>query len=125
MIMNTNALFKIGYGLYILSAREGTKDNACIVNSVMQVTSNPLQIGICINKTNYTCEMIQHTRKFNISVLDEEADFNLFKIFGYQCGRDVDKFANFTDTKRSPNDILYITKNTNAYMSAFVQQEID
>lgn len=123
--MNTNALFKIGYGLYILTARDGEKDNGCIVNSIMQVTSEPLQVAVCINKNNYTCEMIQHTKKFNISVLSEGVGFDVFKNFGYQCGKNVDKFANFYDVKRSPNDVLYITKDTNAYMSAFVQQEID
>lgn len=123
--MNTNALFKIGYGLYVLSTREGEKDNGCIVNSVMQVTSEPLQIAVCVNKNNYTCEMIQRTRKFNISILAEGSDFEIFKRFGYQCGRDIDKFAGFQDIKRSPNEVLYVTKNTNAFMSAFVQQEID
>ena len=123
--MNTNALFKIGYGLYVLTAREGEKDNGCIVNSVMQVTSEPLQIAVCVNKNNYTCEMIQHTRKFNISILAEGSDFEIFKRFGYQCGRDIDKFAGFQDIKRSPNEVLYVTKNTNAFMSAFVHQEID
>ena len=123
--MNTSALFKIGYGLYILTAREGKKDNGCIVNSIMQVTSEPLQIAVCVNKSNYTCEMIQRTRKFNVSVLSEEAGFDIFKNFGYQCGKNVDKFANFYDVQRSPNEVLYITKNTNAFMSAFVQQEID
>ena len=123
--MNTFALFKIGYGLYVLTAREGEKDNGCIVNSVMQVTSDPLQIAVCVNKNNYTCEMIQHTRKLNISVLTESASFDMFKRFGYQCGKDINKFADFTDVKRSPNEVFYITKNTNAYFSAFVQQEID
>ena len=123
--MNTNALFKIGYGLYILSAREGEKDNACIVNSVMQVTSNPLQVAICVNKNNYTCEMIKHTKKFNISILSEDAKFDVFKNFGYQSGRNIDKFATFVDVKRSPNGILYLTKNTNAYLCAWVKQEID
>ena len=123
--MNTNVLFKIGYGLYVLTAREGEKDNGCIVNSVMQVTSDPLQIAVCVNKNNYTCEMIQRTRKFNISILAEGADFEIFKRFGYQCGRDIDKFAGFQDIKRSPNEVLYVTKNTNAYMSAYIQQEID
>ena len=122
--MNTFALFKIGYGLYVLTAREGEKDNGCIVNSVMQVTSDPLQIAVCVNKNNYTCEMIQHTRKLNISVLTESASFDMFKRFGYQCGKDINKFADFTDVKRSPNEVFYITKNTNAYFSAFVQQEI-
>ena len=123
--MNTNALFKIGYGLYVLSANEHGKDNACIINTAMQVTSEPCQIAVCVNKNNYTCEMIQHTKKFNVSVLTENVGFDLFKNFGYQCGRNIDKFANFLDTKRSPNGVLYITKNTNAYFSAFVQQEID
>ena len=123
--MDTNALFKIGYGLYILSAYEQGKDNACIINTAMQVTSDPLQVAICVNKTNYTCEIIQHTKKFNISVLSEGVGFDVFKNFGYQCGRNVDKFANFYDTKRSPNGVLYITKNTNAYFSAWVKQEID
>ena len=123
--MDTNALFKIGYGLYVLSANEQGKDNACIINTAMQVTSDPLQVAICVNKTNYTCEIIQHTKKFNISVLSEGVGFDVFKNFGYQCGRNVDKFANFYDTKRSPNGVLYITKNTNAYFSAWVKQEID
>ena len=123
--MNTNVLFKIGYGLYVLTAREDEKDNGCIVNTVMQVTSDPCQIAVCVNKNNYTCEMIQHTKKFNVSVLAEGVSFEVFKNFGFQSGRNTDKFTNFTDVKRSPNGVLYITKNTNAYISAFVQQEID
>ncbi len=123
--MDTSALFKIGYGLYVLSANEQGKDNGCILNSVMQVTSEPCQIAICVNKNNYTCEMIQHTKKFNLSVLTEEARFDVFKNFGYQSGRNTEKFTNFVDVKRSPNGIYYITKDTNAYMSAYVQQEID
>ena len=123
--MNTNALFKIGYGLYILSCNEQGKDNGCIVNSIMQITSEPCQIAVCVNKNNYTCEMIQHTKKFNVSVLDEETDFEIFKHFGYQSGKNVDKFTNFIHTKRTNNGALYITKNTNAFLSAYVQQEID
>ena len=123
--MDTSALFKIGYGLYVLSCNEQGKDNACIVNTVMQVTSDPLQLAVCVNKNNYTCEMIQHTKKFNVSVLTESANFDLFKNFGFQCGRLVDKFLNFLDVKRSNNGVFYITKNTNAYFSAYVQQEID
>lgn len=123
--MNTSALFKIGYGLYILSANEQGKDNGCIVNTVMQVTSDPCQIAVCVNKNNYTCEMIQRTKKFNVSILAEGVSFDVFKNFGFQSGRNTDKFTNFADVKRSPNGVLYITKNTNAYMSAYVQQEID
>lgn len=122
--MDTKALSKIGYGLYVLTAND-EKDNGCIINTVMQVTSNPLQIAIAVNKRNYTTAMIQKTRKFNISVLSEKADFNIYKHFGYQSGKDVNKFENFSDAKRSPNGVLYITSGTNAYMSAYVQQEID
>ena len=123
--MDTNALFNIGYGLYILTANEGEKDNGCIINTAIQVTSDPLQIAIAVNKKNYTNEMIQRTRKFNISVLTENAKFEIFKQFGFQSGRDVEKFASFYDTKRSPNGVLYITQATNAFMSAYVKQEID
>ena len=123
--MNTNALFKIGYGLYVLTANDGLKDNGCIINTVMQVTSNPCQIAVAVNKQNYTNEMIRKTRKFNVSVLSENTKFDIFKHFGFQSGKNVDKFADFTDTKRSPNGLLYITKDTNAFMSAYVQQEID
>lgn len=123
--MDISALFKIGYGLYVLSANEMGKDNACIVNTVMQVTSNPCKIAVCVNKNNLSCEMIQHTKKLNISVLAEGVDFDVFKIFGFQSGRNTEKFTNFLDVKRSPNGVLYITKNTNAYFSAYVQQEVD
>ena len=133
--MNTDALFKIGYGLYVLTSNVDenevlngnfkVKDNGCIINTVMQVTSNPCQIGIAVNKQNYTNDMIRKTRKFNISVMSQNAKFDLFKNFGFQSGRDVDKFKDFYDVKRSSNGLFYITKDTNAYMSAYVQQEID
>lgn len=123
--MNTNVLFNIGYGLYVLTANENGKDNGCIINTVMQVTSDPVQIAIAVNKRNFTTGMIQNTKKFNISVLSENSKFEIFKHFGYQSGRNIDKFSDFFDTKRSPNGILYITENTNSYMSAYVKQEID
>ena len=63
---NLNTLFKIGYGLYVLPTNEQGKDNGCIVNTVMQITSEPCQIAVCVNKNNYTCEIIQHTKKFNV-----------------------------------------------------------
>lgn len=123
--MDNKVLFNIGYGLYVLTANEGEKDNGCIINTVMQVTSDPLQIAIAVNKKNYTNEMIQRTKKFNVSVLSESAKFEVFEHFGFHSGRDTDKFADFVDTKRSPNGVLYITQNTNSYMSAYVKQEID
>lgn len=123
--MDTKVLFKIGYGLYVLTANEGDKDNGCIINTAMQVTSDPLQIAIAVNKNNYTTGMIQRTKKFNLSILDELAPFEIFKNFGYQSGANVNKFANYNNTKRSPNGAVYLTDSTNAYISAFVKQEID
>ena len=123
--MDTKALFKIGYGLYVLTANDGMKDNGCIINAVMQVTSDPCQIAVAVNKLNYTNQMIQKTKKFNISVLSENAKFDTFKHFGFQSGKDVNKFENYADAKHSPNGLLYITKDTNAFMSAYVKQEID
>ena len=123
--MDTKALFKIGYGLYVLTANDGVKDNGCIINTVMQVTSDPCQIAIAVNKLNYTNQMIQGTKKFNVSVLSENAKFDTFKHFGFQSGKDVNKFDNYPDAKRSPNGLLYITKDTNAFMSAYIKQEID
>ena len=123
--MDTNALFKIGYGLYVLTAHENGKDNGCIINTVMQVTSNPCMIAIAVNKQNYTNGMLSRTRKFNVSTLAEGVKFDLFKRFGFQSGREVNKFEAFYDVKRSNNGVLYITQNTNSYMSAYVQQEID
>ena len=122
--MDSRVLFNIGYGLYVVTAKD-EKDNGCIINTVMQVTSTPLQIAIAVNKRNYTNEMIQKTRKFNLSILSEKADFSIYEHFGYKSGRDTDKFATFYETKRSPNGLFYITKGTNAYMSAYVQHEMD
>ena len=123
--MDTKTLFNIGYGLYVLSANDGIKDNGCIINTVMQITSTPLQIAICVNKMNYTNEIIKKTKKFNVSILTQSADFETFKNFGYQSGKNVDKFKNFNDIKRSENGLIYITKNTNSYISAKVNQEVE
>ena len=123
--MDTKVLFNIGYGLYVLTANEGEKDNGCIINTVMQVTADPCQIAIAVNKRNYTNEMIQRTKKFNVSILAESAKFDVFKRFGYQSGREINKFEGFNSVKRSPNGVLYVTENTNSYISCYVKQEID
>lgn len=122
----TNALFKINYGLYVLTAKEGSKDNACIINTVTQLTDTPTTtIAIAINKANYTHDMILHTGKFNLSVLTTETPFKLFKNFGFQSGRETDKFEGFQDMKRSSNGLYYITKYTNAFISGKVISSTD
>ncbi len=123
--MDNTALLKLCYGLFILTAKDGEKDNGCVTNTVMQITQNPITVAISVNKENYTNDMISQTGEFNISVLSESADFGIFEHFGFVSGRDKDKFADFRDIKRSDNGVLYITKNTNAYLSCKVIEKID
>lgn len=118
--INSKSMFKLSYGLYVLSANENGKDNGCIINTVTQVTSSPIAVTIAVNKNNHTCDMIQRTGKFNVSVLSESASFEIFKRFGFQSGRDVNKFDSFDKVKRSENGIYYLTENVNAFMSAEV-----
>lgn len=123
--MDNKAMYKLTYGLFVLTAKDGDKDNGCIINTAIQAASSPNQMSICVNKDNYTHDMIVKTGAFNVSVISQEADFALFKHFGFQSGRDVDKFKDFPDCKTSSNGIKYITKGTNAYMSVKVSQTVD
>lgn len=123
--MDMTAMFKLTYGLFVVTAKDGDKDNGCITNTAAQVTSDPNRISLTVNKTNYTHDMIVKTGVFNVSILSEKAVFDTFKHFGFQSGRDVDKFADYTDCERAANGIFYITKGTNAYLSAKVVQAVD
>jgi flavin reductase (DIM6/NTAB) family NADH-FMN oxidoreductase RutF len=123
--MDNNVMFKIGYGLYVLTCEEDGKDNGCIINTTVQVTSNPNRISVTVNKQNYTTYMCLRKKKFNISILSEKADFEIFKHFGFSSGGKVDKFRDFEDFKRAENGISYITKGTNAYISCKVYETID
>ena len=123
MIDNT-ATFKLSYGLFILTAKEGEKDSGCIINTVQQVTDKPLQISVTVNKQNYTHDMIMRTGKFNVSVLDETASFDIFKRFGFQSGRDTDKFADFPKF-RMENGIVFVAQSCNAAFSGKVVQTVD
>ena len=123
--MDMKAMYKLSYGLFVLTAKRGEKDNGCITNTAIQVTSEPNRISIAVNKANYTHDMVLETGKFNVAIISEKADFDLLKHFGFQSGRDVDKFADFTDCARAENGIFYITKGTNAVISAEVEQCID
>lgn len=123
--MNKKALNNINCGLFVLTASQNDKQTGCIINTAMQVTSTPLQIAVTVNKTNYTTEVIKNTGLFNISCIDESADFSLFKRFGFSSGRDVDKFDGFTDYKKASNGINYIDKSVNAYLSCEVVNSVD
>ena len=123
--MDNKAMFKIGYGLYILTAKDGEKYNGWVINTAIQVTSTPNRISVTVNKQNYTYDMIMKTGVFNISILSEKATFDVFKHFGFQSGRDVDKFADYKDATRSENGLYYITGDTNAYISGKVINTLD
>lgn len=123
--MDKKAMYRLSYGLFVVTAKEGEKDNGCITNTVMQVTSAPNRISLAVNKENYTHDMILRTGKFLASVISEDASFDLFRHFGFQSGRDVDKFADFTDVKRTGNGLYAVTKGTNAWISAKVIQSVD
>lgn len=123
--MNNSAFNNINCGLFVLTAADGEKQNGCIINTVMQVTSSPAKISITVNKSNYTADIIRKTGSFNVSCIDESADFSIFTRFGFSSGRDTDKFAEFKDCRIASNNIYYITKSTNAYFSAEVTDVID
>ena len=123
--MNKKAMYHLTYGLFVLTARLGEKDNGCIINTAGQLTSTPNRISIAVNKDNFTQEMVKKSGKFNLSILSEQASFEIFKHFGFQSGKDTDKFQDYPACKRSENGLFYITEGTNAYISATVEQAID
>lgn len=119
-------LLKASYGLYVLSTKKDEKDNACIVNTFLQVTdSSPVICLVSVNKKCLTTDMISETGKLNLSVLTIDTPMELIKRFGYQSGRDIDKFKEFTDFDRSENELTYCTKYANAFYSLQVLESYD
>ena len=119
------ALFNIGYGLYVVTSNDGKKDNGLIVNTVTQVTNTPNRVAVTVNKLNYSCEVIAKTGKLNISTLSQDAPFKLFQHFGFQSGRDADKFADFSHTQRAANGLLFLDKYSNAFICCKVVDQLD
>ena len=118
------ALFKIGYGLYVVTSNDGTKDNGLIVNTVTQLTDKPFRVAVNINKANYSHHVIQQTGIMNVNCLSVEAPFQVFQNFGFQSGRAVDKFADW-DTLRSDNGLVFLPRYINAFFSLKVEQYVD
>ena len=118
------AMFRLSYGLFLMTARDGEKDNGCVVNTVMQLTDQPMRILVSVNKQNLTHDMIARTGVLNVSVLTEDAPFELFQHYGFQSGRDVDKFAG-TELPRSENGLVYLSQFTNAFLSGKVVSQTD
>ena len=123
--MDNKALFKIGYGLYVLTTNYDNIDNGCIVNAVMQITSNPLRIAVTVNKGNYTHDLIKDSCVFNLSMLTTETPMYVFEHFGFQSGRTVNKFEKCPQESRAVNHVLFIPKFTNAYIACRVVNSID
>ncbi len=123
--IDPTALFNIGYGLYVVTSNDGTKDNGLIVNTVTQVTNTPNRVAVTINKMNYSCEVIAKSGKLNISALSQDAPFKIFEHFGFQSGRNVDKFAEFQHAQRSSNGLLFLDRYANSYISCDVISQVD
>lgn len=123
--MDNKAMYKLSYGLFVLTAKSGDKDNGCITNTAIQAASDPNQMSVAVNKANFTHDMIKETGRFNVSVISQKASFDLFKRFGFQSGRDVDKFDGFEGYRKAANDICYVTEGTNAYFSVDVDKTVD
>ena len=118
------ALFNIGYGLYVVTSNDGKKDNGLIVNTVTQVTNTPNRIAVTINKENYSHHIIKQTGKMNINCLTVDAPFKVFEVFGFQSGRNVDKFAE-CEPLRSDNGLVFLPRYINSFMSLKVEQYVD
>lgn len=123
--MDNKAMHYLSYGLFVLTTSFEGEDNGCIINTAGQVTTEPNRISITVNNTNHTTELIKKSGKFNISTLSEDANFEVFKHFGFKSGREVNKFDGYSACKRSANGIYYTTEGVNSYISATVEQTID
>ena len=122
--MNGKVMNKLSYGLFVLTAQQDGRDNGCIVNTVVQVSSTPNRISVAVNKSNLTHDMILATGQFNVSILSEKAEFATFQNFGFQSGRDADKLA-AVRFARSENGLVFLTEQVTGFISGKVEQAID
>ena len=118
------ALFRLGYGLYVVTSRDGEKDNGLIVNTVTQLTDNPNRVAVNINKANYSHDMIKKTGVMNVNCLSVEAPFKVFERFGFQSGREADKFEGW-NMLRADNGVAFLPKYINAFLALKVEQYVD
>ncbi|MBQ8506268.1 MAG: flavin reductase [Clostridia bacterium] len=123
--VDQNALFKLSYGLFVVTAQDDDKHNGCIINTAMQLTDTPKRISITVNKANHTHDMIINSRKFNLSILSQDAPFDLFKQFGFQSGRDTEKFDGKYEIRVSENGLVYLNQYANSFISGKVVEAID
>ena len=122
--VDNTALFNIGYGLYVVTSNDGTKDNGFVCNTVCQVTNTPNRVAVTINKQNYSHDTIKATGKMNVNCLSTETPFKVFEVFGFQSGRNVNKFEGCTPL-RTENGLVCLPRYVNAVISLEVEQYID
>lgn len=122
--IDSKALYALGYGLYVLTTFDGEKHNGMIVNTVMQLTSTPCRVAVCINKENYSCGTVSKTGKMNVCCLTTETPFSVFQNFGFQSGKDVNKFADLSPSF-SENGLAIVPEYTGAFLSLSVEEEKD
>ena len=123
--MDQKAFYMLTYGLFLLTAREEGRDNGCIINTAIQAANDPPRLAFSVQKGNLTHDMIARTGAFAISSISTSATFDLFRRFGMQSGREVDKFEGFDDVERGANDLLYLTRGANMTMSGRVVDQMD
>jgi flavorubredoxin/flavin reductase (DIM6/NTAB) family NADH-FMN oxidoreductase RutF len=119
------AFFKLTYGLFLLTTRDGDKDNGCVINTAVQLTDSPKRITISVIRANYSDELIRKTGVFNVSVLTTDTPFSVFQRFGFQSGRTVDKFAGTEAPSRGANGLIYTPRYGNAFISCRVLDSKD
>ena len=124
--MDLKALEKLSYGLFLLTVREGSRDNGCIINTAQQVTVEPDRVLLTVNRGSLTCEMLERTGVFNLSVLSTRAGFDIYRYFGMQSGRKIDKCAGREDLSRSANGLCFLTGGSAcALISGVVEQSVE
>lgn len=124
MEIDSKALFNIGYGLYVVTTKDEVRDNGLIVNTVIQVTDTPKRVAVAVNKANYSCDIIEKTKMFNVNCLSEKAPFWVFEKFGFASGKDTDKFQDYKPIY-SENSLAVLPEFINAFISVKVEQVID
>lgn len=122
--MNESALFKLSYGLYIISSKEDEKLVGCVANTLHQVTSSPIKVSITLNKDNVTQQVIERTKRFNAVVLSEQVSMDVIKTFGFQSSKDIDKYATHAYALDSQG-LPYLSENTSAFVSCNVIDSLD
>ena len=124
-VIDSKTMFKLSYGLFVLTAKDGDKDNGCIINTAIQITENPRRISIAVNKANFTHGLIVKTGEFNVSILTKSVPFRIFEQFGFQSGKNADKFAGCSYDNRADNGVRYLPEHVNSVISGKVRDFYD